>query len=185
MALANTEALRRAGVGPDTSEPEDGRIDRDPSTGAPTGILRRVLGHGASPPARSFAATQLCDAFTLFALARRRQGCGGPAGPRRQGPSKNCAASGLRCLRPQTPATNGGATWCSRPHLHRETAMRLVSSVVPLPSAEARRAAVLAAARYALSRGITSVVDFGRCAAAHVGAVLPLTARVGGRGGWP
>lgn len=40
--------------------------------------------------------------------------------------------------------------------------MRLVSSVIPPPPAERRRAAALAAADYALSRGITSVVDFGR-----------------------
>ena len=43
--------------------------------------------------------------------------------------------------------------------------MRLVSSVIPPPSIEKRRTAVLAAARYALARGVTSVVDLGRWAA--------------------
>ncbi|KAI8464094.1 MAG: amidohydrolase family-domain-containing protein [Monoraphidium minutum] len=91
LALANSAALARAGVGAGTPDPTDGRVDRDPKTGAPTGILR-------------------------------------------------------------------------------ETAMRLVSSVVPPPSAEKRRAAALDAARYALSRGITSVVDLGRSPFADQGA---------------
>ena len=40
LGLANTRALELAGIGPDTPDPENGRIDRDPETGAPTGILR-------------------------------------------------------------------------------------------------------------------------------------------------
>ncbi|GBF91437.1 hypothetical protein Rsub_04177 [Raphidocelis subcapitata] len=52
----------------------------------------------------------------------------------------------------------------------REGAMRLVSRAVPPPSAGARRAAALAAAAYALERGVTSVVDFGRSPFAEQGA---------------
>lgn len=91
LALANTAALKLAGVGPETPNPKDGLVDKDPSTGLPTGILR-------------------------------------------------------------------------------ETAMRLVTSAMPPPSVERRRSAVLAAGRYALSRGITSVVDFGRAPFADQGA---------------
>jgi hypothetical protein len=40
MGVANTEALRRAGIDADTPDPPGGRIDRDPATGAPTGLLR-------------------------------------------------------------------------------------------------------------------------------------------------
>jgi hypothetical protein len=55
--------------------------------------------------------------------------------------------------------------------------MRLVSSAMPPPSVERRKAAVRAAAAYALSRGITSVVDLGRCGAAHL---WPSTGRATG-----
>lgn len=40
--------------------------------------------------------------------------------------------------------------------------MRLVSKAIPAPSVEQRKAAVRVAAEYALSRGITAVVDLGR-----------------------
>ena len=40
MALANSEALRRAGVTRDTREPDGGVIVRDAKTGEPTGILK-------------------------------------------------------------------------------------------------------------------------------------------------
>jgi predicted amidohydrolase YtcJ len=40
-AVANTEALRRAGIGPDTPNPPSGVIDRDES-GQPTGVLREL-----------------------------------------------------------------------------------------------------------------------------------------------
>jgi predicted amidohydrolase YtcJ len=38
-AWVNTEALRRAGITAATPDPEDGRYQRDPTTGAPTGAL--------------------------------------------------------------------------------------------------------------------------------------------------
>jgi predicted amidohydrolase YtcJ len=41
MVLANSEALRLAGIGSATADPEDGAIDRD-GLGQPTGILRCV-----------------------------------------------------------------------------------------------------------------------------------------------
>ncbi|TVP58043.1 MAG: amidohydrolase [Gemmatimonadales bacterium] len=40
MGLANSVALELAGISAETSDPENGRIDRDPETGEPTGILR-------------------------------------------------------------------------------------------------------------------------------------------------
>ena len=40
MALVSSAALSLAGVGPETEDPPEGRIDRDPASGAPTGILR-------------------------------------------------------------------------------------------------------------------------------------------------
>jgi predicted amidohydrolase YtcJ len=40
VGVASTEALRRAGIDRDTPDPDMGQIDRDPSTGEPTGILR-------------------------------------------------------------------------------------------------------------------------------------------------
>ncbi len=42
VAVANTEALRRAGLGRDTPDPPGGRLDRDPATGELTGILRET-----------------------------------------------------------------------------------------------------------------------------------------------
>jgi len=39
-AVANSRALELAGVGPDTPEPENGVVERDPETGEPTGVLR-------------------------------------------------------------------------------------------------------------------------------------------------
>jgi len=40
MALAGGRALERAGIDKRTPDPDGGRIDRDPQTGEPTGILR-------------------------------------------------------------------------------------------------------------------------------------------------
>ena len=40
IALANGPALKLAGIGPDTPDPEGGEIERDPVTGEPTGILK-------------------------------------------------------------------------------------------------------------------------------------------------
>ncbi|HEV8128031.1 MAG TPA: amidohydrolase family protein, partial [Candidatus Eisenbacteria bacterium] len=54
---ANAAALSRAGVGEGTADPPGGVVDRDPSTGAPTGILieaadrplRAAVSHGEAP----------------------------------------------------------------------------------------------------------------------------------------
>lgn len=40
IALANRVALKLAGIGPNTPDPEGGEIERDPATGEPTGILK-------------------------------------------------------------------------------------------------------------------------------------------------
>jgi len=50
MVLANSAALKLAGISKDTPEPEGGEIIRDPQTGEPTGILKDaamdlVMGH--------------------------------------------------------------------------------------------------------------------------------------------
>ena len=52
----NSEALRMASIGPDTPDPEGGRIFRDPTTGEPTGLLaERANGlvAGLMPPPSS------------------------------------------------------------------------------------------------------------------------------------
>lgn len=46
MALASSAALWLAGITRDTPDPPEGRIDRDPATGEPTGILRSPGGSG-------------------------------------------------------------------------------------------------------------------------------------------
>ncbi|MBW2561237.1 MAG: amidohydrolase [Deltaproteobacteria bacterium] len=40
LAVANSASLDLAGVSRDTADPEGGRLDRDPQTGEPTGVLR-------------------------------------------------------------------------------------------------------------------------------------------------
>ncbi|WP_202709206.1 amidohydrolase [Sporosalibacterium faouarense] len=40
ICLVNSKALELAGIDKDTEDPKGGRIDRDPNTGEPTGILR-------------------------------------------------------------------------------------------------------------------------------------------------
>jgi len=52
IGLANSLALERAGITADTPDPSGGRIDRDPETGEPTGILRDAEGlvRRAIPP---------------------------------------------------------------------------------------------------------------------------------------
>ncbi|MGI5838347.1 MAG: amidohydrolase [bacterium] len=42
LLVANSRALELAGITKDTPDPAGGRIDRDPSTGEPTGILRET-----------------------------------------------------------------------------------------------------------------------------------------------
>lgn len=44
VGLANSLALERAGITAETPDPSGGRIDRDPETGEPTGILRDAGG---------------------------------------------------------------------------------------------------------------------------------------------
>ncbi|GIL61849.1 hypothetical protein Vafri_16260, partial [Volvox africanus] len=83
MALANTAAMELAGIGPNTTDPEGGIIDREGDTGRPTGLLR-------------------------------------------------------------------------------ERAMSWVEAVIPPPTVAERRAALAAASRHALSRGVTSLTDMGR-----------------------
>jgi predicted amidohydrolase YtcJ len=56
-AWANSVALQRAGIDRDTPDPADGRIERDPSTGEPTGTLHegaayRIDEHVVPPPSR-------------------------------------------------------------------------------------------------------------------------------------
>jgi len=48
--VANTPALRAAGIGQDTPDPEGGVIERDPATGELTGVLRDVAAIRSAPP---------------------------------------------------------------------------------------------------------------------------------------
>lgn len=43
-----------------------------------------------------------------------------------------------------------------------DTALSIIQRIIPEPSIEERRAALIKASKLALSNGITSVVDFGR-----------------------
>jgi len=54
-AWANSKALELAGIGRDTPDPADGRIERDPATGEPSGTLRESAVHLVSRllPART------------------------------------------------------------------------------------------------------------------------------------
>ncbi|RKF16945.1 amidohydrolase [Roseovarius spongiae] len=45
LGFANSAALAAVGFGADTPDPAFGRIDRDPDTGAPTGLLRETAAH--------------------------------------------------------------------------------------------------------------------------------------------
>jgi predicted amidohydrolase YtcJ len=54
VSVANTRALELAGIGPDTSDPEGGSIDRD-DLGLPTGVLRETAGDLVSTAIRSLA----------------------------------------------------------------------------------------------------------------------------------
>lgn len=42
LAVANSAALSLAGISKDTADPDGGRLDRDPQTGEPTGVLREL-----------------------------------------------------------------------------------------------------------------------------------------------
>ena len=42
LAVANSAALNLAGISKDTADPGGGRLDRDPQTGEPTGVLREL-----------------------------------------------------------------------------------------------------------------------------------------------
>jgi hypothetical protein len=53
VTVANSYALKLAGINKETKDPEGGRIDRDPATGEPTGVLRgpaQGLLRGLRPP---------------------------------------------------------------------------------------------------------------------------------------
>lgn len=107
MGLANSEALRRAGIDARTPDPARGTIDRDPATGEPTGILR-------------------------------------------------------------------------------EEALELMARVVPPPTESQREAGLMAAARHALSLGVTQVHDMGALQSPDESwASLDALRRLRGRGQLP
>ncbi len=74
MGVANSLALEMAGIDDETPDPENGRIDRDPDTGRPTGLLREkaVLGMGRAIPDLTDAARQ--SAVRAAALTALSQG---------------------------------------------------------------------------------------------------------------
>lgn len=73
MALANTVALKAAGITPETPDPPGGTIVRDVSTGAPTGILKdaamdlvyRILPDPSEPEMLEAARAALAEARRL------------------------------------------------------------------------------------------------------------------------
>jgi predicted amidohydrolase YtcJ len=69
IGLANSLALERAGITRETPDPPGGAIDRDPSTGEPTGILRDASGliARAIPPISEEALREALDAALAHA----------------------------------------------------------------------------------------------------------------------
>jgi len=69
--LANSAALAAAGIGPDTPDPEGGKIFRDPETGRPTGLLLdravELLEEARPTPARDVIERQILAAMNHFA----------------------------------------------------------------------------------------------------------------------
>lgn len=69
LAVANSEALQRAGVTGDTQDPPDGRLDRD-SSGEPTGVLRELAINLVSdivpPPSEDETVGALREGFPLL-----------------------------------------------------------------------------------------------------------------------
>lgn len=74
MGVANSLALRLAGIDADTPDPESGSIDRDPDTGEPTGLLREkaMLAMGRVIPDLTDAARE--SAVRAAALTALSQG---------------------------------------------------------------------------------------------------------------
>jgi predicted amidohydrolase YtcJ len=72
MGLANALALRAGGVDADTPDPQGGTIERDPATGAPTGVLKdraMELVSRAIPPATPLELDRALAAAARHALA--------------------------------------------------------------------------------------------------------------------
>jgi predicted amidohydrolase YtcJ len=68
-AWVNSRALELAGIGPDTPDPDDGRIERDPDTGEPAGMLHegaayRVNDHIVPVPGPAEWESAILDAQT-------------------------------------------------------------------------------------------------------------------------
>ncbi|PNH12482.1 putative amidohydrolase ytcJ, partial [Tetrabaena socialis] len=86
----------------------------------------------------------------------------------------NSAALALAGLGPEAPDPEGGTidrdVHGQPTGLLRESAMQRVAAFVPEPSAPARRAALAAATRLALSRGVTTLLDMGRYPMADEGS---------------
>ncbi len=76
LAAANTAALRLAGIGPNTPDPPEGRIEKDQS-GEPTGILRELAINLAREAVAPPDAAQIREAFVDAARALHRRGVTG------------------------------------------------------------------------------------------------------------
>jgi len=73
IIVANSLALEKAGITKDTKDPEGGRIDRDPETGEPNGVIRggaMALVWKAMPPAPPEASRKAVNLMAEQFLAR-------------------------------------------------------------------------------------------------------------------
>ena len=74
-SVLNSLALEAAGIGPDTADPMDGVIERDPATGQPTGLLlemagflRKRLGNTRSPSELERSVSRLSDRLLGYGI---------------------------------------------------------------------------------------------------------------------
>ena len=125
---ANSLALRLAGVGPDTPDPANGVIEREPGDGRPTGTLREGAQHLVLTAVAPFTREQYAEGIRHF-----QRTVAGPLGITSVfDPHARRRRTGLRCLR--GPA--------ARRRAHRALSRRLLAALRRCPwtnSCERRR----------------------------------------------
>ncbi len=137
---ANSLALRLAGVGPDTPDPANGVIEREPGGGRPMGTLREGAQHLVLAAVAPFTARAVRRGHPPLP-ARGRRSSGHHDGLR---PNAGRRRTGLRGLR--GPA--------ARRRAHRALSRRLLAALRPAPgrTATGRDGRARAAHRRAVSR---------------------------------